>query len=244
MLRDEEDAYGHALYDYLRDGGGFEIVERDDGYFDVAAGPGFYFTDYDEWPTHERKAMEYARGRVLDVGCGAGRHGLYLQGKGLDVTGIDISPLAVEVCLRRGLRKVKVMSVTQISSKLGNFDTVLMLGNNFGLFGSRDRARRLLAKLNRMTTDGAKIIAESNDPYRTDISEHLAYHELNRKRGRMPGQLRIRVRYRAYVTPWFDYLIVSQKEMEGILKGTDWQVERFIESGGSQYIGIIGKKAG
>ena len=35
------------------------------------------------WHLTEKKAIKYARGRVLDIGCGAGRHALYLQDKGL-----------------------------------------------------------------------------------------------------------------------------------------------------------------
>ena len=58
----------------------------------------------------------------------------------------------------------------------------------------------------------------------------------------MAGQIRLRVRYKKYATPWFDYLMVSKEEMENILDGTDWRVNRFIESDGSVYIAIIGKK--
>ena len=58
-----------------------------------------------------------------------------------------------------------------------------------------------------MTSEHGGIIAESNDPYRTKIKEHLDYHKLNENRGRMPGQLRIRARY----TPRFDYAMVCNK---------------------------------
>jgi SAM-dependent methyltransferase len=95
------------------------------------------------WPTRHRQAIRYAQGRVLDVGCGAGRHALYLQRKGLDVLGIDTSPLAVAVCRRRGLKNVRLMSVNQIGPGLGTFSTVLMLGNNFGLFLSRRAVRSI-----------------------------------------------------------------------------------------------------
>jgi 2-polyprenyl-3-methyl-5-hydroxy-6-metoxy-1,4-benzoquinol methylase len=44
------------------------------------------------------EAMQFVKGRVLDVGCGEGRHSLYLQEKWFDVLGIDISPLAIKVC--------------------------------------------------------------------------------------------------------------------------------------------------
>src|SRR5947209_19710530 len=57
----------------------------------------------------------------------------------------------------------------------------------------------------------------------------------------MPGELTIRVRYKKYTTPWFDYLIVSKKEMKRILEGTGWRVKRFVNSQGSVYIGVIEK---
>ena len=44
----------------------------------------------------------------------------------------------------------------------------------------------------------------------------------------MSGQLRFRVRYASYCSPWFDYLMVSPDEMKGILEGTGWRVERVL----------------
>ena len=240
-MKDLDDAYGHALCDYLHGKGrGYEVLERSDGYVDISGGREIYLADYPRWPAHQRQAIRYAKGRVLDVGCGAGRHALYLQRKGLDVLGIDASPLAVALCRRRGLRQARVMSVTQISSALGTFSTILMLGANFGLFASRRRARWLLGKLHTITDLDARIIAESRDPYQTDNPFHRAYHRRNRQRGRMAGQLRIRVRYQKYATPWFDYLIVSREEMGAILRGTGWTVKRFLQ-GTPTYIAVIVK---
>jgi len=83
--------------------------------------------------------MEFVKGRVLDIGCGAGRHSLYLQKKGFDVLGIDSSPLAIKVCKLRGLEKAKVMAIEDINFKPDSFDRIIMMGNNFGLFGSFNR---------------------------------------------------------------------------------------------------------
>jgi len=241
MLKSHQDAHGHAFMDYLKGKGGFEIVERDDGYFDVSGGPRLYFTEYKEWAEHEKEAMKYVRGKVLDIGCGAGRHVLYLQNKGFDVLGIDISPLAIKVCKLRGLKKAKVLSITQISSKLGKFDTILMMGNNFGLFGNPKRARWLLKKFHKITKEKGRIIAETRDPYKTDNPDHISYHEWNRKRARLPGQVRIRIRYKKYVTPWFDYLFVSKEELKEILAGTGWKPVKFIDSRAGLYIAVIDK---
>jgi len=237
-----QDAFGQAMYDYLQGKGGAEITERDDGYFNASGGPALYLSEYKDWPVCQKEALRYAKGKVLDIGCGAGRHCLYLQKKGLDVLGIDNSPLAIKVCKLRGLRKTKVMSITQVSAKLGQFETILMLGNNFGLLTNPKRAKRLLKRFYIMTTPRARIIAESWDPYQTDDPIHLAYHKLNKSRGRMAGQVRIRIRHKKYVTSWFDYLLASKDEMQQILTGTGWKVKRFIDAKAGQYIAIIGKQ--
>jgi cyclopropane fatty-acyl-phospholipid synthase-like methyltransferase len=244
MLSDRQDAYGHLVYDYLKKGVGQEVVERDDGLLDPSEMlPAYYFAPYRSWSDRERRAMRFVKGRVLDVGCGAGRVALYLQRRGFDVLGIDLSPLAVRVCRLRGLKKVRVLPAAQIRQLDGKFDTILMFGNNFGLFGSYKRGRAMLKNFHEATSENARIIAESVDPYKTKDPAHLAYQRRNRAMGRMSGQVRIRVRYRTYMTPWFDYLLVSKSEMQRLIAGTGWRIEDFITSKGAAYIAIIGKAA-
>jgi len=242
MLKGIEDVFGHAYIDYWQGKGDAAItIDRDDGYSEIGCEPAAYFKPFDEWSPHQRKSLEHAKGRVLDIGCGPGRHSLYLQEKGCQVVGIDSSPLAIRVCGLRGLADARELSITQISSKLGRFDTVLMLGNNFGLFGTFKRARWLLRRLRGMTSPEARIIAETLDPYAGANPIHLAYHERNRRRGRPGGQVRIRARYGEYSTRWFDLLLVSRDEMIGLLDGTGWQASEFIDSGGPVYIAVLTK---
>lgn len=233
MLSKHQDAYGQQLYDYFKGRNqGLEIVERDDGFIQANMGPRTYLSQYQDWFSHEREAMRFASGRVLDIGCGGGRHSLYVQQKGLRVLGVDISPLAIRVCRLRGLKNARVRSIAQLGPRIGKFDTVLMLGNGFGLFGNPSRARTLLRRFLTITNPKGRIIAESLDPYKTKDPFHLRYHQLNKRRGRTPGQVRIRIRYKKLSTPWFDYLLVSKNEMKQILSGTGWKVRRFIHSKG------------
>lgn len=117
-----------------------------------------------------------------------------------------------------------------------------MLGNNFGLFGSPERARRILKKFHRITAPDAHIIAATLNPYRTEEKAHLEYHELNRRRGRLPGQIRMRVRFGKAVGAWFDYLFVSPEEMQQIVNDTDWQIKEFIAPEQANYFAVIEKK--
>ena len=213
------------------------VVERDDGYVETEA-VAWYFSELRKWHPSERKALRFVRGRVLDIGCGAGRVALELQKRGHAVVGIDVSPLAIEICRRRGVNDVRRLPFTKIDSSLGRFDTIVMFGNNFGLFENEKRARWLLRRLRGLTGADARIVAVSHDPYGTESPEHLAYHERNRARGRMPGQIRGRLRYRGETGPWFDYLMVSPTEMESIVEGTGWTLVRVLRDE-AFYTGII-----
>ena len=239
MLTKQQDAYGWIVWDHLHGKPSEEIIERDDGYFALSGGASDYFAEFKNWPRHQRAAMRFVHGRVLDVGCGAGRCCLHLQKHGHEVVGIDVSPLAIKVCRQRGVKDARILPITQVNRVPGQFDTILMMGNNFGLFGSQSRARWLLRRLHALTSSGARIVAESLNIYQTKDPDHLRYHRFNRRRGRMSGQVRLRVLYRRFRTPWFDYLFVLPGEMEAILAGTGWRVQRYLKSAGAPYVAVI-----
>lgn len=240
-----QDAYGKQLLaQYNQEVPTAEIIERDDNFLDFGSDAGLYFTEYEDWSDLERQAINRAKGRILDVGCGAGRHALYLQKKGFDVTAIDNSPGAIKVCRARGFKEALVRPINDVDRfKRDSFDTILMLGNNFGLFGDRENAKAILGKFARITSSDAKIIAGTRNPYRTGDQDHLAYHKLNKKRGRMAGQIRMRIRYGKIVGEWFDYLFVSPDEMRDILSDTDWHIAELINSEEANYFAVIEKQS-
>ena len=241
ILKDQQDAFGHAMYDYFQNREGYEIIERDDGQIVPGTGPGSYFKGFDDWLPCERQATEFVRGKVLDIGCGAGRVALYLQEQGFEVTGIDNSPLAVETCRLRGVSDARLLPITQVSRSLGVFDTIMMYGNNFGLVGDLRRARWLLGRFDRAISGTGRIIAQSRDPYITDDPVHLAYHQLNRDRGKPAGLIKLKVRYKKFATPWIELLLLSQEEMLGLLEGTGWRVNQFFSDQDGIYIAILDK---
>lgn len=195
------DVYGVLLADAVDGKPVREVVERDDGF--VMAFDGRYLlAPISTWDDpNERRAMKLVRGRALDVGCGGGQVCLHLPNRGLDVVGIDASPGAVQVCKRRGVRDARIQALDTVDASLGHFDTIVMLGQGFGMFGSKTRARRLLQRFPQITRPAGRIIAETFDPHGLDDPVQRNYCEANRRRGRMPGQLRVRVRYRNLATP-------------------------------------------
>jgi SAM-dependent methyltransferase len=237
------DAFGREMWAYLTEGYSDEIVERDDGFITTNDGPKRYFAKFASWAKREQQAMRFLHGsRALDVGCGAGRVSLYLQRRRFNVTAIDTSPLAIRLCRKRGVKDARVLPFAQIRRLPANaFDAVIMFGNNFGLFASYNKAKRLLRQLYRLTTPKAVILAESLNPHETKLEAHLRYQRRNRQRGRMAGQIRIRIRFREVKGPWFDYLLVSPTEMKDILAGTGWRLRKVLREAGPVYVAIITK---
>jgi SAM-dependent methyltransferase len=240
---EQNDAFGREIWTYLNGGDPYEIVERDDGFISAAGSTGGYFATFSDWPRRQRQAMRFLRGSTaLDVGCGAGRVALYLQERGLRVTAIDNSPLAIRTARKRGVKGARLFSFGELRLLAPRkFDSVVMFGNNFGLFGSYRNAKKLLGQLRPITGDRAVVLAESLNPYKTDDRAHLEYQRRNRSRGRMSGQIRIRIRFRDCLGPWFDYLLVSPAEMKDILKDTGWNMRRTIDDGGPSYVAVIEK---
>jgi len=241
----ERDAYGAMMLAALDgEAGVAEIVEREDGLINAnVTGPAMYFAPFRRWPAHHRTAMRLVRGRVLDVGAGAGRVALHLQERGHDVVAIDNSPGAVEVCRRRGVRETRLLDFADVDESLGAFDTIIMLGNNFGVFGSAAKAKRLLRRLRALTSESARILAESRDVSTrggSDAPWHVEYRQRNVDRGRLPGQIRIRIRFRKLVGPWMHYPMVSPAELREILDGTGWTLARTIDSDDT-YVAVIEK---
>jgi SAM-dependent methyltransferase len=216
-------------------------VERDDGFILATGGPADYFAPYAAWPAVEQQAMDLVKGRVLDVGCGAGRGALELQERGHELVAIDVSPGAVEVCTRRGVHDARVLTIEEVGPELGTFDTILLLGVNFGLLGDQARATELLTRFGAITTDRGRVVAGSRDPYTTVDLIDLDYQQRNRDRERLPGQRRLRVRYRNLATPWFDWLTVSVKEMEEIAERAGWRVSTVLDSDHPLYVAMLEK---
>jgi SAM-dependent methyltransferase len=240
-MSDLEDVYGHLLNDWSSGKGVTEVIERDDGLVVAEQGCILYFSPFRRWPAPERDAVELVRGHVLDVGCGPGRVALHLQSLGHRVTAIDESPLTIELARARGVEDARVLRLDEIGPDAGCFDTVVMFGDNFGLLRNRTVAPRVLRRLAAATAPDARILAATRDIHQTEDPVQLAYLDRNRSRGRMPGQLRVRIRYRHYRTRWFDHLMVSREEMADLARSGGWELTGTVGDG-PYYVGVLEKQ--
>lgn len=215
-----------------------EVVERDDGFVSTLPAAR-YLAPPADWPAIDHRALALARGRVLDVGSGGARASLALQARGYPVTALDVSPGAVEVARARGVGDAVCASVGSYATTGRRFDTFLLLGNNLGLLGGPASAPAFLGALAALAAPGARVVAHGVDPYATADPAHLAYHERNRRAGRLAGQLSLRVRYRDLASEWFDYLQCTVDELAALVSGTGWRIEAVDDADAPRFLALL-----
>jgi len=219
------DVFGMIMKDALEGEKAVHIIERDDGYSNESLGSQ-YVAEFADWPEGQRQASVEVHGKILDIGCGAGRVGLHYQKLGHEVVGIDISKVAVGVSKKRGLKNVRLMSAERLEFPEGTFQTILLFGNNFGILGDEDRIVNMLKTIHKITSPDGVVLAESRDVAATDNPEHLAYHDKNRNRGNPIGLVTLRLKYEDVVDDWFHLRMASPEEMSAIAEKAGWKLEK------------------
>ena len=154
------DIFGKALLDFYNGKHTENIITTTNISEDDDMPLEFLFRDYDSMGKLEQKALQLAKGRVLDVGCGAGIHSLYLQNKGFDVKAIDVSKGAVEVAQKLGVKNVALMDILDETEK---FDTILLMMNGTGIFQELSKTPFYLKHLKSLLNPGGQILADSTD---------------------------------------------------------------------------------
>ncbi len=155
-----KDLFGKALLDYHNGNYTEDIITSTSISEDDVLSLPYLFRGFSEMPQLEQKALQLAKGKVLDVGCGAGNHSLYLKDKGFDVKSIDISKGAIEVCEKRGLEHTLVLNIL---NETETFDTILMLMNGSGLFQNLKNTPKVLQHLKSLLDPNGQILIDSSD---------------------------------------------------------------------------------
>ena len=162
------------------------------------------FRDYENMPEIERKALDMAKGRTLDVGAGSGCHSLVLQQRGVDVTAIDISPLSVETMRKRGVKNVVEQDFFCLN---GQYDTILMLMNGIGIVGKLHRLPMFFRQLDKILTPEGQLLCDSSDISYVfedddgvmDIPDELTYY----------GEQSFQMQYKETIGEPFDWLYID-----------------------------------
>jgi SAM-dependent methyltransferase len=207
---------------------------------------GVYFRDMKDMPELEWIALQQCRGRVLDIGAGAGSHALALQKMGLDITALEISPLSASVMKGRGVEKVIHADFFQLNpgplnapgrdggaggtfATTGGYDTLLLLMNGIGLAGTLSGLRRFLAKARTLLLPGGQLVFDSSDvAYLYDGAPPA-----------MPdyyGEVLYQYEYKRQRSDWFKWLFIDRKTLKNIVLEEGWQLEVICEDPWDQYL--------
>lgn len=203
-----KDLFGKAILDYQL-GNYTEDIKTETSISEEDDLPlPYLFRAYKEMPVLEQKALSLAKGKILDVGCGAGSHALYLQNdKSMNVTAIDTSAKAIEACRLRGVTNAVHHDIMQFETS-EKFDTILLLMNGAGMCGQVKKLAPFFLKLKTLLNAGGQILLDSSD---------IIYMFEDEEDGGlwMPadkeyyGEVDYIVKYKGETEPAFDWLYVD-----------------------------------
>jgi hypothetical protein len=155
------DPIGRAIADFYKNGKASDIKIQTNYTEGELLSPAYFFRTENEMPEIDKTALKLCRGKVLDVGAAAGCHALVLQKKGLEVTALEKSKLAVAVMEKRGVKKVICSDIFHFHDK--GFDTILLLMNGTGIGGTLEGLKKLLLHLRNLLSPNGQILIDSSD---------------------------------------------------------------------------------
>jgi SAM-dependent methyltransferase len=186
-----------------------------------------YFRTWPEMPPLEQIAIQECRGKILDIGAGAGSHALELQRRRKDVTAVDISPLAVRVMEDRGVMNAIQGDIFEFGK--GKFDTLLLLMNGIGLVGDTSGLHRFLLHADQLLNPGGQLLFDSSD---------VAYLFEDRPlpKDRYYGEVACWYGYKGLKAAPFSWLYIDYHTLEKMAAEAGWRTELLFEDGNDQYL--------
>ncbi len=229
----KQDILGKALLDYQQGNYTEDIVTYSSLNEEDTLPLAYMFRSFKGMPALEQKALQSCKGQVLDIGCGAGSHALFLQKKGLAVTGIDSSQGAITVCKQRGLNNTVHENILDYKGQ--TFDTLLLLMNGIGLAGTLKGLYKFFVKLKPLLNHGGQILLDSSDivyMFETDedggywIPDTITYY----------GEVSFTMEYKNKKSEPFPWLYVDYNTLQRAANFNDLNCELVMEGEHYDYL--------
>lgn len=204
----DNDVFGLAINDYYTyNQVNVRVIVHTNDFDDDEIPVAYLFRTYPEMPKLEQIALQMVRGKVLEIGCGAGSHALYLQEKKIDVTPIDISPLAIEIAKKRGLKKAKCINYYDLDNAQ-TFDTLLLLMNGIGIAGKIERLHLFFEKAKQLLKPNGQVILDSSDLIYLFEDDEITGTET------YYGEMNYTISYKQFKSEAFDWLYIDYNSLE------------------------------
>lgn len=194
----------------------------------------YLFRNFNEMPKIEQLALQLCKGKILDVGCGAGSHSLYLQNEqNAEVVAIDISENAIAACRLRGLKNAFVEDIFRLENQ--KFDTILLLMNGTGIAGKMNKLNEFLLRLKSLLNENGQILIDSSDLiYMFDEDEKQAI--LAQKDKQYYGEVEFYISYKNQNEPPFDWLYVDFETLKSSALVAGLSCEKLVEGVNYDYL--------
>ncbi|UZH56020.1 methyltransferase domain-containing protein [Salinimicrobium tongyeongense] len=228
------DIFGKAFIAYFENGDNTDIVVHSPDFDDDVIPVPYLFRKYKEMPRLEQKALQLCRGKVLDVGCGAGSHALYLQQeRKLAVTAIDTSGGAIEVCRKRGISDARNIAFEDLSEE--KYDTILLLMNGTGIVGKMKFLDAFFEQLKKLLSEKGQVLIDSSDLiYLFDADEDGGVW-VDSSQGYY-GELTYRLSYKAETSSSFDWLYLDFESLSLAAGKNSFKCEKIFEGEHYDYL--------
>jgi SAM-dependent methyltransferase len=229
-----KDLFGKAILDYQTNNAPEDLITETTISEEDEMSVAYLFRSYDEMPQMEQKALQLAKGKILDVGCGAGSHSLSLQNeRNLDVTSIDISANAIQACTLRGLKNVKVQDVMTLENE--KYDTILLLMNGAGMCGKLKNIPNFLLKLKSLLNSGGQILLDSSDIiYMFDDDEDGG--KWIPSKSEYYGEIVFNISYKGEKEKPFDWMFIDYNTLQNAALDNGLQCELILEGEHYDYL--------
>lgn len=226
-----KDLFGKAILDFQTNNSPEDLITETTISEEDEMSVAYLFRSYNEMPKMEQKALQLAKGKVLDVGCGAGSHSLTLQNdRNLEVTSIDISPNAIQACMLRGLKKAKVQDIMALENE--KFDSILLLMNGAGMCGKLKNIGPFLLKLKSLLHPSGQILLDSSDIiYMFDDDEDGG--KWIPSNNNYYGEIVFNISYKGEKEKPFDWMFIDYNTLQNAAVSNGFQCELIME--GSHY---------
>lgn len=205
------DIFGKAVLDYQNNNYTSDITTFSSLDEEDSMPLPYLFRSYDAMPLLEQKALELCKGTILDIGCGAGSHSLYLQEKKHHVTALDISEGAIEVCKKRGIKNTVCTNLYDFKNV--RFDTLLLLMNGIGIVGKITNLNRFFTHLKSLLKPNGQILLDSSDIiYMFDEDEDGGYWIPDGNT--YYGEVNFSMTYKGEKSSLFDWLYIDYNTLQ------------------------------
>ena len=226
------DPVGAAIQEFMAGNSEARIVVESNLTEDDEIKVSYLFRTPQEMPDLELLALEQCRGRVLDVGAGAGCHSLALQQRGADVTALDLSAGAVQAMQEQGIKQVVQQDIFKLTGQ--RFDTLLLLMNGIGIAGDLQRLEHFLEHTKTLLNPGGQILLESSDIlYMFEEEDGSVLLDLN---SGYYGEVMYNMRYKEHQTGEFKWLFIDPAILEDYATAHGYTFEQLYEGEYGNYL--------